>query len=60
MFSSVGALTLQTSLQIFDLFFDLLAALLSVKEDIVRIAILLFQFIVHVAEAGGVLLLQVL
>src|SRR5215472_15500746 len=30
------------------------------KEDIVRIAILLFQFIVHVAEAGGVLLLQVL
>jgi len=60
LFSPVGALTLQTSLQILDLFFDLLAALQGVKEDIVRIAILLFQFIVHVAEAGGVLLLQVL
>src|SRR5215468_7886444 len=30
------------------------------KKDIVGIAILLFQFVVHVAEAGGVLLLQVL
>jgi len=42
------------------LFFDLLAAFLGVKEDIVGIAILFFQFIVHVAEAGCVLLLQVL
>src|SRR5262249_1529983 len=50
----------ETSLQILDLFFDLLAALLSVKEDIVGIAILLFQFVVQVAEAGCVLLLQVL
>jgi len=47
-------------LQILDLFFDLLAALLGMKEVIVGIAILLFHFIVHVAEAGGVLLLQVL
>src|SRR5262249_13441322 len=36
------------------------AALLRMKKDIVGIAILFFQFIVHVAEAGGVLLLQVL
>src|SRR5262249_4206941 len=60
LFSALGALTLETSLQILDLFFDLLAALLSVKEDVVRIAILLFQIVVHVAEPGGVLLLQVL
>jgi len=51
---------LETSLQVLNLFFDLLAALLGMKEDIVGIAILFFQFIVHVAEAGGVLLLQVL
>lgn len=53
-------LALQRPMQVADLFFDFLAALLSVVEDVVGVADFFFPFIVHAPKTGCVVLLQVL